>query len=89
MFSYEYTKKMEQDLDMVSSGKEYEWSKICSHCFEEIKILSKEIKDLSKTVSKVEKQSYKINDEYSIMQIKGNIMFTSNFKITKFTLFII
>ena len=54
MFSYEYTKKMELDLDMISSGKESDWSKICSLCFEEIKTLSKEIKDLSKQVYKVD-----------------------------------
>lgn len=60
MFSYEYTKKMEQDLDMVSSGIESEWSKICSHCFKEIKTLSKEIKDLSK-------QTYKIDENHEII----------------------
>ena len=60
MFSYEYTKKMEEELDMVSSGKEADWSKICNHCFEEIKTLSKEIKDLSK-------QTYKIDENHEMI----------------------
>jgi DNA topoisomerase-1 len=50
MFSYEYTKTMELELDDVSSGKESDWTKICANCLKEIKGLSKDIKDLSKQV---------------------------------------
>lgn len=50
MFSYGYTKTMELDLDSISSGKESEWSKVCSQCLKEIKMLSKQLKDVSKEV---------------------------------------
>jgi DNA topoisomerase-1 len=50
MFSYEYTKTMELDLDLISSGKQSDWSKICANCHKDIKVLSNEIRDISKQV---------------------------------------
>jgi len=60
MFSYEFTKKMECNLDEVSSGKEKEWSNICKICLSEIRELSKEIKNMNK-------QSYPIENDYEII----------------------
>ena len=60
MFSYDYTKKMELDLDLVSSGKETDWKKICANCLKEIRGLSKEIKDLSK-------QTYPIDKDHELI----------------------
>ena len=60
MFSYEYTKNMELDLDQVSSGKESDWAKICANCLKDIKIHSKEIRDLSK-------QTYRIDELHELM----------------------
>lgn len=71
LFSYEYTKKMEEQLDLVSgkdlsgkdlsskdlSGKEVEWSSICKQCYEEIKRMSLPIKNIAK-------QSYAIEPGY-------------------------
>jgi len=55
MFSYTYTKTMEDELDRVSSGEEKEWAAICKRCYEEIK-------ELSKPIAKLEKQIYKIDE---------------------------
>ena len=50
LFSYNYTKTMEDNLDDVSSGKENEWAKLCKNCYNEIKELSKELTSLTKQV---------------------------------------
>jgi DNA topoisomerase-1 len=58
LFSYEYTKKMEEQLDLVSGqGQEVEWSSICKHCYDEIKRLSGPIKNIVK-------QSYVVETGY-------------------------
>jgi DNA topoisomerase-1 len=54
MFSYEYTKTMESDLDLISSGKESNWAKICATCLKDINAHSKEIRDVSKQVYKLD-----------------------------------
>ena len=50
LFSYDYTKQMEDKLDQVSSGEENEWAKLCKECYNEIKELSKELTSLTKQV---------------------------------------
>jgi len=45
-FSYEYTKKMEEELDAVVLGRD--WAEICRVCYTEIKMLSKPITEISK-----------------------------------------
>ena len=60
IFSYEYTKTMEQQLDLISNNKIENWNIICSNCYNELKELSKSIKD-------VKKQSYNICDGYEFI----------------------
>jgi DNA topoisomerase-1 len=51
LFSYEYTKTMEEQLDIISSNEiceKKEWSTICKECYEEIKKLSDPIKNIKK-----------------------------------------
>ena len=48
LFSYEYTKNMESQLDEISEGTLEQWEKICKDCYEEIKELSKNVKNVSK-----------------------------------------
>jgi DNA topoisomerase-1 len=60
LFSYEYTKNMENELDLISSGKETKWSTICSNC-------DKEIKELSNTIKTVSKKTYPIEDKYDLV----------------------
>lgn len=58
LFSYEYTKTMEEQLDIISSNdvcEKKEWSSICKECYEEIKRLSGPIKN-------IKKQSYPLTE---------------------------
>lgn len=59
LFSYNYTKEMEDKLDIIScsQNEEIEWYDICKNC-------NDEIKTAMKPVAKLEKQVYPINDEY-------------------------
>lgn len=59
MFSYEYTKQMEEKLDVVSLGQT-EWSSICKECHEEIK-------KISKPITNIGKQTYAIEDGYDFI----------------------
>jgi DNA topoisomerase-1 len=59
LFSYDYTKNMEDELDIISS-RDVQWYEICRTCYNEIK-------NLSKVISKVEKQTYKIDEIYSLV----------------------
>jgi len=64
LFSYEYTKTMEQQLDLVSSGKQTDWSKLCENCDSEIKTLSKTIKNLSKQTYALDQQNEVVFQAY-------------------------
>jgi DNA topoisomerase-1 len=55
MFSYDYTKNMEDKLDEVSTGSEKDWAALCKQSYQEIK-------ELGKPLAKLEKQIYKIDD---------------------------
>lgn len=60
LFSYDYTKCMEEELDQISNGKTMEWSQLCLNCYNEIK-------ELSKPVAKLEKQIYVIDDDHDFI----------------------
>jgi len=64
LFSYEYTKTMELQLDLVSSGKQTDWSKLCENCDTEIKTLSKTIKNLSKQTYALDQQNEVVFQAY-------------------------
>ena len=59
LFSYDYTKKMEDDLDKVVDGSVL-WQLICSNCCDEIGMFTKKIKDLEKT-------KYVLDDDYEVV----------------------
>ena len=59
LFSYEYTKLMEDKLDIITNNAS-EWSSICKECYEEIKTLSK-------PVSKIPKQTYLLDDKHVLL----------------------
>tara|TARA_Y100000022_G_C13253397_1_gene378346 strand:+ start:22 stop:2346 length:2325 start_codon:yes stop_codon:yes gene_type:complete len=48
LFSYDYTSKMEDDLDKICSKEISEWFTICKTCYNDIGKLSKNIKSISK-----------------------------------------
>ena len=65
LFSYDYTKKMEEDLDKIAqfSGPDSNanpWYEICRACY-------LEIQDLAKDVSDIKKPAYKIDDEHELL----------------------
>lgn len=50
LFSYGYTKTMEDKLDVISNGEVLEWYTVCDECNELIK-------ESSTPISKVQKES--------------------------------
>ena len=60
IFSYEYTKDMEKQLDLISNKEVEKWSDVCSNCYTELKELSQEIKN-------VKKNAYNICDGYELL----------------------
>jgi DNA topoisomerase-1 len=65
IFDYEYTRTMESTLDVLAQpSNTLFWHNICRECYNQIKILSKPI-------SKLEKQVFKINDEYDVVYLSG------------------
>ena len=60
LFSYEYTKNMEDKLDTISSGNISDWSQICKNCYQEIKELSAPMKN-------IQKQCFKLDDNHDFI----------------------
>ena len=65
LFSYDYTKKMEEDLDKIAqfsglNSNTNPWYEICRACY-------LEIQDLAKDVSDIKKPAYKIDDEHELL----------------------
>jgi len=69
LFSYDYTKKMEDMLDDIGASESetvtHPYSQICRECYDEIKLLSKPL-------SAISKQTYFINDQYELVFQKNN-----------------
>lgn len=62
LFSYDYTKQMEMELDNIALGKVENWYEVCDKCNEEIMNLIKPTKNIVKQVFDV-----KDSDEYKIV----------------------
>lgn len=58
IFEYDYTKNMEDNLDLIENGKML-WHSLCNSCNVEIDTLSKKIKG--------ERESYKIDENHTYM----------------------
>ena len=63
MFSYGYTKSMEDKLDIISNGNMDEWYTVCDEC-------ACLIKESSKPISKLTKESYKLDDIHEVVFVK-------------------
>ena len=59
LFSFDYTKKMEERLDAVASGQE-PWHQVCRECHDEIGRLTQAIDTL-------EKKAYSVDDDYVVV----------------------
>lgn len=51
LFEYEYTKRMEADLDMIEHGEKV-WHTLCAECDSEVSGLTKEVRDAAKASKK-------------------------------------
>jgi DNA topoisomerase-1 len=61
LFSYDYTKLLEEKLDEIGSQTtSIEWYEICKSC-------NKQIKECITPITRIEKQSYKITDGYELV----------------------
>jgi DNA topoisomerase-1 len=60
MFSYDYTKQMEEDLDNIANKQKKEWNELCQECLDEITSLSKQI-------AKVEKEKYLLDEQHELL----------------------
>ncbi len=60
MFSYEYTKNMEDKLDLISNGDICDWETICRDCYNQIT-------DLSKPIKNITKHYYKLDDNHDLV----------------------
>lgn len=58
LFSYEYTKLMEMDLDLISQGELGDITTLCKKCYDDITLLSKPIE-------KIAKQTYRLDNEHT------------------------
>lgn len=63
IFNYSYTKKMENKLDVIASGKDI-WYKLCKQCFNEINKLNVELKDNDRETIKIDNQHYYMIGQY-------------------------
>jgi len=63
IFSYGYTKTMEDKLDIIAKGNIDEWYRVCDEC-------NNLIKESSKPISKLTKESYKLDDIHEIVFVK-------------------
>jgi DNA topoisomerase-1 len=66
LFSYDYTKQMEERLDKVASGQE-RWNTVCKDVYGEIQKLVKE-------VNKIEKKVYDIDENYKLIFYKDGFL---------------
>jgi len=68
-FSYDYTKRMEEELDQISTNTTPFWYKICETCLQDIQTAIQPI-------SKISKQSWDIDDEWKLVfQESGPTMY--------------
>ena len=58
-FNYEYTKHMEDDLDLIAKGNKV-WSSLCKSCYEELETITNELKD-------AKKMAFKIDEHHSLI----------------------
>ena len=74
LFDYDYTKKMENDLDDVSKGNKL-YSDICKLCYEELSLLTKSVTKEKYNI-KIDENHYYIIGKYGpvIKQIRDNVV---------------
>lgn len=64
LFSYDYTKNMENELDNILNETLEDWTTVCKNCENKIKELSKPLKNLSKEVYKLDDKNEFLFSKY-------------------------
>jgi DNA topoisomerase-1 len=64
LFSYNYTRELEEKLDRVHSGEIKEWHTICSECYNEISNIIKDNKNIQKHGFKIEENVFLVFEKY-------------------------
>lgn len=64
LFSYDYTKNMENELDNILNETLDDWTIVCRNCENKIKELSKPLKNLSKEVYKLDDKNEFVFSKY-------------------------
>ena len=83
LFSYDYTKNMESELDLISNGEfNNEWNQLCKNCYSEISEYGKLLKKLSKA-------TFPINDNYNLLFEKNGPVLQTTGENKKFVSVII
>jgi DNA topoisomerase-1 len=59
LFSYEYTKNMEIELDTICKDEDKQWNLLCEECYAEIKTISK-------SMANIDKKTYEISPGYNL-----------------------
>ena len=57
LFSYDYTKNMEENLDNILNGISENWTSICKNCETKIKNLSQPLKNLTKEIYMIDEKN--------------------------------
>ena len=60
VFSYTYTKDLEDKLDLISKNENTEWFSVCEEC-------TQNIKTCSKPITEILKNKYDIDEEHQIL----------------------
>ena len=71
LFSYNYTKDLEKELDEIAIGKRELWYKTCENC-------TKQIKELMKSIKLLEKQVFNIDEEHVLVYEKFGAVLKTN-----------
>ena len=86
LFSYDYTKRLESELDSVATGSLIGWQSICESCISEIDIKIKSVNSIGKQVYPIGTDGYELvfekygpvlrtgsNDKYTFHSVKKDI----------------
>ena len=76
LFSYNYTKDLEKELDEISSGTREPWYKTCEKC-------TKQISDLMIPIKQIQKQVFPIDDNHVLIYEKFGPVLRKNAEIDK------
>jgi DNA topoisomerase-1 len=84
LFSYDYTKNLEDELDSISTGNkntQEPWYKICNDC-------NNTIKELIKSINTISKEIYHIDDNHDVIFSKYGPVISQKNKNTENNIFI-